>query len=149
MKKIIGALILSAVALLPAAVFAANPGIGLRDDAPIYTGPVQEGDLEELTADDYEKFGSDADSPEEQYRQYQKVMEHPVSESLVLYKMRVVDRDLALEDFLGFDVPEKLSEARYNEYLSMNPDTVDGRTIHYVYVYHSPLVPAEAEPAAS
>ena len=63
--------------------------------------------------------------------------------------MRIVDRDLALEDFLGFDVPEDLSEARYEKYLNMTPVTVDGRTIHYVYIYHSPLARAESGTSAS
>ena len=115
----------------------------LRSDAPIYTGPVEEGDLEELTVEDFELFGDESDMPVEQYRQYKKFLQQPSSGSRVLYKMRIVDRDLALEDFLGVDIPEKLSEARYDGYLNMNPVTVDGRTIHYVYVYHSPLARAE------
>ena len=125
-----------------------NPGITLRTDAPIYTGPVQEGDLEELTVEDYEEFGVEPEVPEDQYRQYLKVLEQPAPGIQVPYKMRIVDRDLAVEDFYGFNVPEELSEARYNEYLSMNPVTVDGRTIHYVFVYHRPLASTEAEDSA-
>ena len=127
----------------------AGPGTALRRDAPVYTGPVEEGDLEELTAEDFEEFGTESDTPAEQYRQYQKVLEQPAPGTLVLYKMRVVDRELTLDDFLGFGVPEELSEARYDGYLSMEPVTVDGRTIHYVYVYHSPLARTESGSSAS
>ena len=127
----------------------ADPGIALQNDAPVYTGPVQEGDLEELTMRDFQGFGIESERPEDQYRQYQKFLEQPVSGILVPYKMRIVDRDLALEDFLGFDVPEDLSEARYEKYLNMTPVTVDGRTIHYVYIYHSPLARAESGTSAS
>lgn len=139
MKKIAIWLTVAAwMALLPAA-FAGDTDINLRNNAPIYTGPVQEGDLEELTVDDYEEFGIEPISPSDQYRQYRKTLEEPAPGSRVPYKLRIVDRDLALEDFLGFDVPEALSEARYTEYLGMTPVTADGRTIHYVYVYRSPL----------
>ena len=123
----------------------AGSGIALQDDAPIYMGPVQEGDLEELELDDFEAFGIGSVIPGEQYRQYQKVLAEPPPGIRVPYRMRVVDRDLTLNDFFGFNVPEELSEARYEGYLSMNPDTVDGRTIHYAYVYHSPLARKETE----
>jgi len=122
-----------------------DPGIILRDDAPIYTGPLQEGDLRELTVKDYEEFGNEPESPQDQYRQYRKVLEQPAPGMLVPYKMRIVDRDLAADDFYGFGVSQELSEARYNAYLDMIPATVDGRTIHYVYVYHRPLSQTESE----
>ena len=149
MKKLTAALIFAAFVSIPTAAFAADPAIALRNDAPLYSGQAQEGDLEELTAEDYEEFGTESDTPAEQYRQYQKVLEQPAPGTLVLYKMRVVDHELTLDDFLGFGVPEELSEARYDGYLSMEPVTVDGRTIHYVYVYHCPLVQTESEALTS
>ena len=129
----------------PAAENAAS-GILLQNEAPIYMGPVQEGDLEALTLDDFEAFGIGSVIPEEQYRQYKKVLALPPPGIRVPYRMMVVDRDLTLEDFFGFNVSEELSEARYEGYLSMNPSTVDGQTIHYAYVYHAPSARIGAEP---
>ena len=122
----------------------AGLGITLRSDAPIYTGPILEEDLEELTAEDFNEFGSESGIPVDQYRQYQKVLEHPSPGILIPYKMRIIDRDLTLDDFRGFDVSEELSQARYDGYLGMNSVAIDGRTIHYVYVYHSVLVRTES-----
>jgi hypothetical protein len=139
MKKIIGTFIITAIAFMPVAIFASDPGVTLTDNAPIYTGPVLEGDLEELTEADFEEFGIEPESPQDQYRQYRKLLEQAPPGLLVPYRMRIVDQDLALDDFIGLNVPEELAEARYDGYLSMIPATVDGRTIHYVYVYHAPL----------
>jgi hypothetical protein len=128
----------------------ASAGTILRDDAPIYSGPVEEGDLETLTAEDFAEFSADEFAlPEVQYRQYLKALENPAPGSLVLYKMRIVDRDLAPEDFFGFDVPEELAQARYEGYRGMNPVTADGHTIHYVYVYHRPVDLAGSEDFSS
>lgn len=124
-------------------------GIALRDDAPLYAGPVQDGDLEKLTLEDFETFGAGPGTPEEQYGHYRKTLEVPAPGILVPYRMKIVDRDLAQDDFSGFNVTEELAEARYEGYLDMNPVTVDGRTIHYVFVYHKPFAPEEAEFAAS
>jgi len=54
----------------------------------------------------------------------------------VPYRMKVIDRELTPNDFFGFSVSEELSNARYESYVSMNPETIGGRTIHYAYVYH-------------
>jgi len=124
----------------------ASSDIVLQNEAPIYMGPVQEGDLEALTLDDFEAFGIGSVIPEEQYRQYKKVLALPPPGICVPYRMKVIDRDLTLNDFFGFNVSEELSEARYEGYLSMNPDTVDGQTIHYAYVYHAPITRVGAEP---
>lgn len=122
--------------------FAADPGVALREDAPVYAGPVQEGDLEELKVEDFENFGLEDDaSPKDQYLQYRKSLALGVLGATVPYRLKIVDRDLSLDDFLGDDVSEELAEARYNGYLTMIPATVDGRTIHFVYVYHRPLAP--------
>ena len=149
MRKIVAVSVFLMLVSIPVTASAADPVITLREDAPVYTGPVQDENLEELTVEDFEEFGTEVDMPAEQYRQYKKGLEQPVPGSLVLYKMKIVDRDLTLNDFLGFNVPEKLSEARYDGYLNMNPVTVDGRTIHYVYVYHSPLDRTESEAIAA
>ena len=117
----------------------AGSGITLRNEAPIYSGQVQEGDLEELTASDFEVFGNPAETPAEQYRQYQKALEQSTPGILVPYKTKVDSDDLAADDFHGFGVTEDLAETRYQAYLNMAPVSVEGREAHYVYVYHSPL----------
>ena len=127
------------LAFTTATAFAADPSVTLREDAPIYSGPVQEGDLEELTLEDFGAFGVNPEDPQEQYRQYREALKQATPDSQVLYKMRIVDRDLSLSDFFAFNASEKLSQARYDGYLTMNPVTVDGRTIRFVYVYHSPI----------
>lgn len=122
-----------------------GPGIALRTAAPVYTGPIEEGDLEELTPEDFERFGSESANPVEQYQQYREMLGQPSPGMMVPYRMRIVDRDLTLEDFFGFNVPAEVSQARYDGYLDMNPETADGHTIHYVYVYHEPLDREEPE----
>jgi hypothetical protein len=149
MKKIRTALMVLLFGALSGPAFATDADIYLRKDAPIYTGPVDEGDLEELTVDDFESFGIAPEVPWDQYRRYQKILAEPASGIQVPYRMRVVDRDLTQEDFLGFDVSEELAEARYNNYLDMIPVAVDGRTIHYVYVFHSPIGRSGVEYEAS
>jgi len=126
-----------------------NPGITLRDDAPIYAGPVEDGDLEPLTQADFEAFGADPDSPEDQYLQYQKTLQRPAPGILVPYKMKIESSDLAVDDFFGFNVSEDLSRARYESFLNMTPVVIDGRTVQYVFVYHSPLDRIEAEASAN
>jgi hypothetical protein len=123
-----------------------SPGIALQDDAPIYMGPVQEGDLEDLALDDFEAFGMPSVIPEEQYRRYNEILDAPPPNVRVPYRMKVIDRDLTQEDFFGFNVTEELSAARYQAYVSMNPETVDGQTLHYVYVYHAPLPRVKTRP---
>ncbi len=118
--------------------------IALRSEAPIYAGPFEEGDLEPLSVEDFEEFGIEPQSPQDQYRQYRTMLERGVLGAQVPYRLRIVDRDLTLQDFVGIDVPEDVAEARYNGYLDMVPTTVDGRTVHYVYVYHRPLGRAES-----
>ncbi|MDD5226068.1 MAG: hypothetical protein PHV97_02655 [Candidatus Omnitrophica bacterium] len=126
-------------ASLPESTENADAGVALQNDAPIYSGPYETGDLEELTAEDFEAFGVEPEDPQDQYRQYRKMLEQPPAGILVPYKLRIVDRDLTLDDFFGFNVSTELSQARYDGYLTMNPATADGHTIRYVYVYHSPV----------
>lgn len=123
--------------------------IKLRSEAPVYTGPAQEGDLKELTVEDFEAFGDESESPKDQYRRYRNMLEEGVLGAPVLYRLRIIDRDLALDDFQGFGVSEELAQARYDGYLSMIPATADGRTIHYVYVYHRPLARTVSETPAN
>lgn len=111
----------------------------LRRDAPVYMGPYEEGDLEELTVADFGEFGTQPQAPQDQYRQYKKMLEHPSPGVQVPYRLKIVDRDLALEDFLGFGVPQDVAEVRYSGYLDMVPDTENGHTVHYVFVYRRPL----------
>ena len=70
----------------------------LRRDAPVYMGPYEEGDLEELTVADFGEFGTQPQAPQDQYRQYKKMLEHPSPGVQVPYRLKIVDRDLALED---------------------------------------------------
>ena len=149
MKKIRGALIILAFGIILRPAFAADTDINLRNDAPIYTGPVEEGDLEELTVDDFEDFGFEPAVPSDQYLRYKKILAEPPAGVQVPYKLKFVDKELTQEDFLGFDVPQELAEARYGNYLDMIPVTVDGRTIHYAYVYHSPIASPVVEYEAS
>ena len=117
----------------------AGLGVTLRKDAPIYSGQAQEADLEELTAKDFSQFGSESDLSGEQYRQYISILEQPSPGIRVPYKMKVVSDDLSADDFSGFNTPEDLAEARYEAFLNMEPVMVDGRAVHYVYIYHNPL----------
>ena len=123
-----------------------GPDVALRREAPVYTGPYEEGDLVELSVEDFEEFGTEPESPQDQYRQYQKMLKEASPGILVPYRLRIVDRDLTREDFLGVDIPEDLSDARYSGYLDMIPDTANGRTVHYVYVYHRSLARIGDEP---
>ena len=127
------------ILVFPVAAISNEVDISLRREAPVYTGPSQEGDMEELTVEDFENFGLEDDAINTSYtgnRWPWGVLGAPVP-----YRLRIVDRDLSLDDFLGDDVPEELAEARYAGYLTMTPATFDGRTIHCVYVYHRPLSP--------
>jgi len=148
-RKIMAVFIFAGCALVPLAAFASGSGPFLRDEAPVYTGPVQEGDLQELTTEDFEDFGIESERPEDQYRRYQKVLALAAPGILVPYKMKIIDQDLALEDFIGFGVSQELAEARYQGYLDTVPATFDGRTIHFVYVYHRPLARAGSEDETS
>ena len=134
---------------LPESAKNADLGIALQSDAPIYSGPSQDGDLEALTLEDFEAFGVEPEDPQDQYRQYLKVLAEPPAGTLIPYKLRIVDRDLTLDDFSGFNVPEELAQARYDGYLSMGPVTDDGHTIHFVYVYHRPIGRVDSGTAAS
>ena len=142
MKKTTMLLIMAFILVFPVAAISNEVDISLRREAPVYTGPSQEGDMEELTVEDFENFGLEDDaSPKDQYLLYRKSLALGVLGAPVPYRLRIVDRDLSLDDFLGDDVPEELAEARYAGYLTMTPATFDGRTIHCVYVYHRPLSP--------
>jgi hypothetical protein len=133
------ALILIAAACITGAAFAAGPVISLRDDAPVYAGPVDEGALEELTAADFAAFGPEDAIASEQYRRYRKALEQAGPGTLFPYKMKITGRELTLDDFSGDGVPAQLAEARYDAYNDMEPVTFEGETTHFVYVYHRPL----------
>lgn len=112
-----------------------------RTNAPIYTGPVQEIELLELTLADFEYLANN--NPAEastQYVEYQNQLKNPKpNPDLVLYKMKITDRDLTLANFQGVNVSPELAQARYQEYLRLNPTPVDGRSVRYAYVYHTPV----------
>lgn len=114
----------------------------IRTNAPIYYGPVQDRELLELTLEDFQ--GLLASKPMvamDEYRKYKNELSQPQpNDTKVLYKIKIVDRDLTLADFQGADVSPELAQARYNEYLRMNPVPVDGENVRYVYVYHTPVV---------
>lgn len=112
----------------------------IREDAPIYMGPVQEIELRELTLADFQQLVVKPITAAQQFNEYKRELNEPrPNPAKVLYKMKITERDLTLADFQGVGVPQNLAQARYNEYLRMNPIPVDGPVVRYVYVYHTPL----------
>ncbi len=113
----------------------------VRTNAPIYMGPVQEIELYELTLADFEYLAGDKpNSASINFDAYQNELKQPKpNPNLVLYKMKIMDRDLTLANFQGADVSPELARARYQEYTRINPIPVDGRNVRYVYVYHAPI----------
>ena len=113
----------------------------IRTTAPIYTGPVQVTELQELTLEDFKELN--ASKPmvaNDAFQKYQIELKEAIpNETLVLYKMKISDRDLVLADFQGVNVSPELAQARYQEYLRLNPITIDGRNVRFVYVYHTPI----------
>jgi hypothetical protein len=117
----------------------------LRTNAPIYMGPVQEMELQELTLQDFQQIAADPAAAEQLYSDYQRVVKQPKpNQDLVPYKIKIKDRDLTLADFQGANVSEELAQARYQEYLRSTPieSNVDGQNVRYVYVYHAPIARA-------
>lgn len=114
----------------------------IRDDAPIYVRPVENaGGLEELTLEDFQRYGANTSPALQQFQAYQEELRQPSPNTTeVIYKMKVVDRELTLADFEGFHVTPELARARYQEYQRMNPIPIDGRNARYVFVYHAPVV---------
>ena len=114
----------------------------IRTDAPIYMGPVTNiVELKELTLEDFQQFGATKPSAAfQQFQEYQAELKQPKpNPTLVPYKMLIADRDLMIADFEGFHVSPELAQARYQEYLRMNPVAVNGRNARYVFVYHTPV----------
>lgn len=112
----------------------------IRTDAPIYMGPVQEVELQELTFADFQGIASKPASAMDLYNEYLRELKQPrPNPTLVPYKMKITDRDLALADFQGVNVSPELAQARYEAYLRMNPIPVEGQNVRYVYVYHTPI----------
>jgi hypothetical protein len=112
----------------------------IRNDAPIYTGPVQVTHLEELSLEDFQ--GLLASKPVvamDEYREYKNSLDDPNSPP-VLYKLKIVDRDLTVADFQGVNVTPDLAQARYEAYMKTQPVDLDGEKARYVYVYHRPIV---------
>jgi len=114
----------------------------IRSDAPIYTGPVQEVELIELTLRDFKRLsGSKPIIARQYYNEYQRELKQPKpNATLVPYKMKIIDRDLVLADFQGVNVSPELAHRRHHEYLRTNPVQIDGQSVRYVYVYHTPVV---------
>lgn len=113
----------------------------IRSDAPIYMGPVQDvTTLERLTLEDFQRFGTKPSAAFDQFQEYKQALENtdPNAEP-VIYKMKIVDRELTLADFQGTGVSPELAQARYQEYVRTNPIPMDGKNVRYVYVYHSPI----------
>ncbi len=50
------------ILVFPVAAISNEVDISLRREAPVYTGPSQEGDMEELTVEDFENFGLEDDA---------------------------------------------------------------------------------------
>ena len=113
----------------------------MRTGAPIYVGPVQQVELQELTLKDFEYLtGSKPIAAWKRYNEYKNELSQPRPNSnLVPYKMRITDRNLTLADFQGVHVPAELAQARHQEYLRINPITTEGRNARFVYVYHTPI----------
>lgn len=112
----------------------------IRTDAPIYMGPVQDVELMELTLSDFQFIATKPSSAFQLYNDYQReIGESSPNPTLVPYKMKITDRTLVLADFQGTDVSQELAQARYNAYLQTNPTPIDGQSIRYVYVYHTPI----------
>ncbi|PIR00540.1 MAG: hypothetical protein COV66_06080 [Nitrospinae bacterium CG11_big_fil_rev_8_21_14_0_20_45_15] len=112
----------------------------IRQDAPIYMGAVKEIELTELALADFNYLAKgDTRAAALQYAEYQNELKKPrPNPNLVLYKMKVMDRDLVLADFQGADVSPELAQARYQEYLKVTPIPEQGPNVHFVYVYHAP-----------
>lgn len=115
--------------------------ITIRENAPIYMGPVQEVELLELTLADFEYLaGGNAATALTQYNYYQNELRQPrPNPNMVPYKMKITDRDLTLGDFQGVNVSPELAQARYQAYLQVTPIPTDGRNVRYVYTYHTPI----------
>lgn len=111
--------------------------VTIREDAPIYVGPVVEAELEELTLQDFQQFGTKPPAAFDQYQEYKQEINDPANTEPQLYKMKVT-RELTLADFQGSGISPKLAEVRYQAYLSGRPVEVGGT--YYVYVYHTPIV---------
>ena len=117
----------------------------IRTNAPIYMGPVQETELQELTLQDFQQIAADLATAEQLYSEYQKMLKQPKpNPDLIPYKIKIKGRDLTLADFQGVNVSLELAQARYQEYLRSTPieSNADGQNVRYVYVYHTPITRA-------
>ncbi|MBI3312612.1 MAG: hypothetical protein HYZ83_00065 [Candidatus Omnitrophica bacterium] len=111
--------------------------ITVKDDTPIYTGPVVEAELEKLTLEDFQRLGTKPTIAWDQFRQYQKEGQDPNNMKPRLYKMKVT-RDLTLVDFQGAEVNPELAKVRYESYVTAYKAR-PGEP-YYVYLYHAPVV---------
>ncbi len=116
----------------------------IRTDAPIYMGPVKsEVELQELTLEDFQQLVPKTITAAQAFNEYKNELNQPrPNPTLVLYKMKISERDLDLADFQGVNVSPELARARYSEYMRMNPIPLEGPRVRYVYVYHTPLMRA-------
>ncbi|MBI3307529.1 MAG: hypothetical protein HYZ84_06980 [Candidatus Omnitrophica bacterium] len=119
--------------------------VTVRDDIPLYTGPVVEAELEELGLEDFQRLGSKPPIAQGQFQEYKEEGRDPNSTKPRLYKMKVT-HDLALVDFQGADIDPRIAQVRYEGYVTAYKSK-PGEP-YYVYVYHTPLVRATAIPLA-
>ena len=109
----------------------------LWNDAPIYTGPVVEAELQELTLGDFQQIGgSKPNIVADYYNDYVKELEKPLpNPTPVLYKVKIT-RVLTEADFQGNGVSPELAQTRYRNYIATQPIKDEGR---FVYVLHTPV----------
>ncbi len=117
-----------------------------RSDAPIYTGSVLNvAELEELTLEDFQRFGTKPSAAFDAYQEYQQELKEPrPNPTLVIYKMKVIDRDLTFADFQGPNESLELANARFQEYLRATAFPFNGKNARYVYIYHTPVTQGPA-----
>lgn len=116
--------------------------VTVRNEAPIYYGPVVEAQLEELTLGDFQILVTNPNQAFDEFREYKKDLKDPNVRHL--YKMKVT-RKLALTDFQGDGVSPEVAQVRYTAYLD-SQDANPGDS-YYVYVYHTPVVKTTIVPA--
>lgn len=109
--------------------------VTVRNEAPIYYGPVVEAELEELTIGDFQVLVSNPSQAFDEFREYKKELNDPNARHL--YKMKV-NRVLTLADFQGEGVSPEVAQIRYNTYLDARE--AEAGDSSYVYVYHTPVV---------
>ena len=86
----------------------------LRTNAPIYYGPVQDRELQELTLADFQWLATKPVTATQLFNDYQRELKQPrPNPTLVPYKLKITDHELTLTDFQGTDVSPELAQSRY------------------------------------